>query len=148
MESLEHMRGDIQKMILENKICVMATVADGVPHCSLMSYAAEDDGHAIYMATLKDTKKYRNLIATPKVSLLIDTRDTSASGKTRALTVTGVFQAIDDENRINEIREKLIKKHPDLKKFFNDPDSRIVVIKVTALQLLDSVTDAYFEQLT
>lgn len=126
----------------------MATVADGVPHCSLMSYAAEDDGHAIYMATLKDTKKYRNLIATPKVSLLIDTRDTSASGKTRALTVTGVFQAIDDENRINEIREKLIKKHPDLKKFFNDPDSRIVVIKVTALQLLDSVTDAYFEQLT
>lgn len=142
------MRGDIQKMILENKICVMATVADGVPHCSLMSYAAEDDGHAIYMATLKDTKKYRNLIATPKVSLLIDTRDTSASGKTRALTVTGVFQAIDDENRINEIREKLIKKHPDLKKFFNDPDSRIVVIKVTALQLLDSVTDAYFEQLT
>lgn len=142
------MRGDIQKMILENKICVMATVANGVPHCSLMSYAAEYDGHEIYMATLKDTKKYRNLIATPKVSMLIDTRNASASGKTRALTVTGDFQAIDDEKRINEIREKLIRKHPDLKEFFTNPDSRIVVIKVTALQLLDSVTDTYFEQLT
>ena len=126
----------------------MATVANGVPHCSLMSYAAEDDGHVIYMATLKDTKKYRNLIATPKVSLLIDTRDGSASGETRALTITGDFQAIDDEQRINEIREKLIRKHPDLKEFFTDPNSRIVVIKVTALQLLDNVTDAYFEKLT
>ena len=142
------MRGDIQKMISENKVCVMATVADGAPHCSLMSYATDKDCREIYMATLKDTKKYRNLIANPAVSLLIDTRDASTKTKTRALTVTGVFQNIDDDKRIAEIREALIRKHPDLKDFFNYPDARIVVIKATSLQLLDSVTDSYFEQLT
>lgn len=140
------MRGDIQNMISENKVCVMATVADGAPHCSLMSYATNSDCREIYMATLKDTKKYRNLIANPTVSLLIDTRDASPQGKTRALTVTGVFQAADNDKRLKEIRETLIKKHPDLKDFFNNPDARIVIIRITALQLLDNVTDAYFEE--
>ena len=41
-----------------------------------------------------------------------------------------------------------MQKHPDLKDFFNNPDARIVVIKATSLQLLDSVTDSYFEKLT
>jgi nitroimidazol reductase NimA-like FMN-containing flavoprotein (pyridoxamine 5'-phosphate oxidase superfamily) len=142
------MREDIRKMISENKVCVMATVADGVPHCSLMSYATDSDCREIYMATLKDTKKYSNLIANPAVSLLIDTRDADPKGKTRALTVTGVFQAIDDDNKIAEIRKALITKHSDLKGFFNNPDVRIVLIKATALQLLDSVTDSYFEEVT
>ena len=142
------MRVDIRKMISENKVCVMATVADGAPHCSLMSYATDSDCREIYMATLKDTKKYSNLIANPAVSLLIDTRDADPKGKTRALTVTGVFQAIDDDNKIAEIRKTLITKHSDLKEFFNNPDVRIVLIKATALQLLDSVTDSYFEKIT
>ena len=142
------MRGDIQKIISENKVCVMATVWDGAPHCSLMSYATDNECREIYMATLKDTKKYRNLIANPAVSLLIDTRTLDTRGQTRALTVTGVFQAIGNEKRITEIREVLLQKHPDLKDFFNNPDARIVVIKAMSLQLLDSVTDSYFEQLT
>ena len=142
------MRGDIQKMISENKVCVMATVSNGAPHCSLMSYTTDKECREIYMATLKDTKKYRNLIANPAVSLLIDTREFDPKGKTRALTVTGVFQAIENDQRITEIRETLLAKHPDLKDFFNNPDARLVMIKVTSLQLLDSVTNSYYEQLT
>jgi general stress protein 26 len=141
------MRSDIQKIIQENKVCVMATAADGVPHCSLMSYATGHNCREIYMATLKNTKKYRNLIANPTVSLLIDTRDTDSKGNTRALTVTGVLQSVDDK-KTEDIRDVLIQKHPDLKNFFSDPEARMIVIKVTALQLLDSVTNAYFEQLT
>ena len=142
------MRSDIQKIISENKVCVMATVAGDAPHCSLMSYATNNDCREIYMATLKDTKKYRNLIVNPSVSLLIDTRDADPKGKTKALTVTGIVQAINNDKKIADIRKTLLKKHPDLKDFFNDPDARIIVIKATALQLLDNVTDSYFEQLT
>lgn len=142
------MRGDIQKMISENKVCVMATLANGAPHCSLMSYATDNDCREIYMATLTNTKKYRNLIANPTVSLLIDTRDAVPKGKTKALTISGVFQAVDNDKRGKEILEALIKKHPDLKDFFNNPNARIIVIKATSLQLLDNVTDSYFEKLT
>ena len=50
------MRSDIQKIIQENRMCVMATVGRDAPHCSLMSYASGRDGREIYMATFKDTK--------------------------------------------------------------------------------------------
>ena len=141
------MRSDIQKIISENKVCVLATVSEGVPHCSLMSYATDNQCREIYMATLKDTRKYRNLITNPSVSLLIDTRDADPKDKTRALTVTGIFKAIEDDKKILEIKQALLKKHPDLKDFFNNPDACVVVIKATSLQLLNSVTDSYFEQL-
>jgi len=141
------MRSDIQKIISDNKVCVMATAAEGAPHCSLMSYATNSNCREIYMATLKNTKKYRNLVANPTVSLLIDTRDANSKDKTKALTVTGISQSVDD-NKIEEIRDMLIQKHPDLKNFFNNPETRMIIIKITALQLLDSVTDAYFEELT
>ena len=138
------MRNDIRQIIADNKVCVLATVSDGQPHCSLMSYATDSDCREIYMATLKDTKKYRNLVSNPSVSLLIDTRE--SKDKTRALTVTGVFQDEVDERKAADIRDALIRKHPDLKDFFNSPDARVIVIRSTALQLLDGVTDAYFEQ--
>jgi len=67
-------------MISENKVCVMATAADGAPHCSLMSYATEMNA-VKSTCTLKDTKKYRNLIVNPAVSLLIDTRDLDQGAK-------------------------------------------------------------------
>lgn len=142
------MRSDIRKMIAENKVCVLATVAKGEPHCSLMSYATDDECREIYMATLQDTKKYHNLVANPSVSLLIDTRDASPRGKTRALTVTGVYEDVVNDQRTKEIRDALILKHPDLKDFFNNPAARIVVVRATALQLLDGVTDAYFESVS
>jgi hypothetical protein len=103
------------------------------------------------MATLKNTKKYRNLAANPCVSLLIDTRESSAKSgitNTRALTVTGMFQDSVDAKRKPVIRERLLAKHPDLTAFFNDPEAEIVVIRATALQLLDGITDAYFEHVS
>ncbi len=142
------MRNDIMKIITENKVCALATVSGGAPHCSLMSYAAGEECRELYMATLQDTRKYRNLVANPQVSLLIDTRDSDAKGRTRALTITGVFQDAGSEKRQAQIRDALMARHPDLKDFFNNPGARVMVIKVAAVQLLDGVTDAYFESVS
>ena len=139
------MRNDIKNLIQENRICVMATVSEGQPHCSLMSYAVDADCREIYMATHKDTKKYRNLAANPSVSLLIDSRETGGESQTKALTVTGTFQGVIDEQRKALIQDALLKRHPDLKEFFADPASEIIVVRVQALQLLDGITDAYYE---
>ena len=145
------MRKDIQELLQANKTCVLATVSEGEPHCSLMSYATDDDCREIYMATHRDTKKYKNLIANPSVSLLIDTREArreAGKTQTKALTVTGVFQGGLQGKRKAVVHEALLQKHPDLKTFLADPAAEIVVIRVRALQLLDGITDAYFEQVS
>ncbi|PKN52057.1 MAG: pyridoxamine 5'-phosphate oxidase family protein [Deltaproteobacteria bacterium HGW-Deltaproteobacteria-13] len=146
------MRKDIRELIEANKICVLATVSEGKPHCSLMSYAADDDCREIYMATHKETKKYRNLITNPSVSLLIDSRQaaggTGPERQTKALTVAGTFQRNIDKTTLLSVRARLFEKHPELKNIFNDPDTEIIVVKISAVQLLDGITDAYFEKVS
>ena len=143
------MRRDIQELMKSNRICALATVAESGPHCSLMSYAVSEDGTELYMATDKNTKKYRNLAANPSVSLLIDSREENARGSrtaTRALTVTGTIRHGLDESERKAVREALCRRHPDLKDFFSNPSVEVIVVKINTLQLLDGITDSYFEE--
>ena len=142
------MRKDIQDLIQLNRICVLATVSGGEPHCSLMSYATDDDCRKIYMATSRQTKKYRNLQANPHISLLVDSRQDVTAGPVvpvRALTIAGTFQKDVDEKKAADIRERLFRKNADLRKIFDDPDTAIIVVRICTVQLLDGLTDAYFE---
>lgn len=142
------MREDIKKLITAGSVCVLATVSDGHPHCSLMSYAPADDCREIYMVTKKGTKKYANLRQNPSVSLLIDSRTDKGKGQTKALTVTGIFQDCVSAEQQRQIRQRLLTRHPDLKAFFDDDDAEIIMVKVTTLQLLDGLKDAHFEEIT
>jgi nitroimidazol reductase NimA-like FMN-containing flavoprotein (pyridoxamine 5'-phosphate oxidase superfamily) len=141
---LERMKDTIQ----ENDLCVLATVSEGKPHCSLMSYIPDEEGHEIYMISHKETKKYSNLMENPTVSLLIDTRE-KEEGRRRmnikALTVRGEFQMINDSIKKGLIRKKFLKNHAHLKDFLKDPGAEIFSIKIKSFQLLDGVKDAFFE---
>jgi nitroimidazol reductase NimA-like FMN-containing flavoprotein (pyridoxamine 5'-phosphate oxidase superfamily) len=142
------MHKEIKALIQSSHVCVLATVSGGDPHCSLMSYAMDEDCREIYMVTQKSTKKYRNLKKNPSVSLLIDSREVDGSDQkfqAKALTVTGMFLSVADEGRKTEIRTRLLDRHPRLKDFIDHPEAEMIVVKVKAFQLLDGLTDAYFE---
>jgi nitroimidazol reductase NimA-like FMN-containing flavoprotein (pyridoxamine 5'-phosphate oxidase superfamily) len=140
----------MKKIVKDKDVCVLATVMDNVPHCSLMSYVPDRDCREIYMMTGKTTKKFRNLAANRTVSLLIDTREEDCGAdraKIRALTVSGVFSPIGDKAKKKLVRQKLLKKHPQLKPFADDPDTAVFAVKVKSFQLLDGVKDSYFEKI-
>lgn len=142
------MHSEIKKLIQSSKICVLATVSGIDPHCSLMSYATDDDCREIYMVTQKNTKKYNNLKDNPSVSLLIDSREmdrTDRRGRAKALTVTGIVQRAVDQNAKDAIKARLLNRHPHLKDFADHPEAEMLVVKIKAFQLLDGITDAYFE---
>jgi nitroimidazol reductase NimA-like FMN-containing flavoprotein (pyridoxamine 5'-phosphate oxidase superfamily) len=128
--------------------CVLATVSGGDPHCSLMAYATNDDCQEIYMVTQKGTKKYKNLISNPSVSLLIDTRaeqDTSQPLQARALTIAGMFQEIDDERKKKFVRTRLVERHPYLAGFIDQADTELICIKATSFLVLNGLQEAHFE---
>jgi nitroimidazol reductase NimA-like FMN-containing flavoprotein (pyridoxamine 5'-phosphate oxidase superfamily) len=140
----------MKKLVRDKDVCVLATVMDNVPHCSLMSYVPDRDCREIYMMTQKGTKKFRNLAANRAVSLLIDTREEDCGAdraRIRALTVSGVFSTIGDKAKKKLVRQKLLKKHPQLKPFAEDPDAEVFAVKVKSFQLLDGVKDSYFEKI-
>ncbi|MCK9197063.1 MAG: pyridoxamine 5'-phosphate oxidase family protein [Syntrophales bacterium] len=139
----------ISELIKNNDVCVLATVAGAMPHCSLMSYVATEDGRKIYMVTHKNTKKFKNLEVNPEVSLLIDSREMDRGEKrhrAKALTVTGTYEKVKDEPKQGEIRRRLLDRHPHLKDFIEDPQAQFIIIRVRAFQLLEGIADAYFEE--
>jgi nitroimidazol reductase NimA-like FMN-containing flavoprotein (pyridoxamine 5'-phosphate oxidase superfamily) len=139
----------MKKLVKDKDVCVLATVMDNVPHCSLMSYVPDRDCLEIYMMTQKGTKKFRNLAANRAVSLLIDTREEDCGAdraRIKALTVSGVFKTIGDKAKKKLARQKLLKQHPQLKPFAEDPDAEVFAVKVKSFQLLEGVKDSYFEK--
>jgi len=143
------MHNEIMSLIKRKDICVLATVSKDRPHCSLMAYVTDEDCRAIYLVTHRTTKKYNNLLQNPFVSLLIDNRDEfpeAAAPGSQALTIFGLFQKMDNQGEIDEIRLQFIRKHPRLNPFIDHPDAEIVCIKVQSLQLLDGLTDSFFEE--
>jgi len=112
-----------------------------------MSYAVNEDCRKIYMMTLKNTRKYENLLNNPEVSLLMDSREESPSSDrshTKALTVSGHFERIENDATRLQVKNRLLERHPNLKTFAEDPDTEFFAVKVKSLQLLDGITDSSF----
>ena len=144
------MIGKMKALVKRKDICVLATVSENNPHCSLMAYVTDNDCREIYMVTNRQSTKFRNLSANPSVSLLIDTREEHTGMQrpdAQALTVSGVYQEIQDETKKTRIRSKLLEKHPHIKNLMDMPDAEIFCVKVTSFLLLDGVAKAHFETL-
>jgi nitroimidazol reductase NimA-like FMN-containing flavoprotein (pyridoxamine 5'-phosphate oxidase superfamily) len=136
----------IKALVQKNDICVLATVSNGVPHCSLMSYVPDEVTLEIYMLTLRQTKKYRNLLENPAVSILIDTRVGASltPQETMALTINGTFQKIPENDRHEKALKHLLKRHPHLETFAQDPDAELIAVRIRSFQLLEGLTASYF----
>ncbi len=138
------MREDIKSLIRSRRHCVMATAENSQPYCSLMNYAADESCTRIYMATSKNSRKYRNLVWNPKVSLLIDDRHASPP---LALTVIGTFEKIADPEEIKRLRNHLLENSPDIKAFLDGPDAALICIRVCSVVFLDNLSHAYREEI-
>ena len=129
----------------EKNICVMATVSDRKPHCSLMAYVTDENCTEMYMVTHKNTNKYRNLMENPSVSLLIDTREISPRTKAKALTVEGVCAIIGSEEKRKAVQAKLLAVHPHLSEFINHSQAEILCVKIRSFLLLRGLEEAHFQ---
>jgi len=138
----------IRSLIRKKGACVLATAAGGQPHCSLMSYVADETCREFYMLTLSGTRKYENLLANSAVSLLIDTRDEDVrrQEEVRALTVTGVFKKMDDPQKEADILRKLFTRHPHLRELPLNGPVKVITVQAAAFQLLVGLRRARIEE--
>jgi nitroimidazol reductase NimA-like FMN-containing flavoprotein (pyridoxamine 5'-phosphate oxidase superfamily) len=140
MQMIEKMKN----LVREKDTCVLATVSEGNPHCSLMSYVAASECREIYMVTHRQTKKYRNLSGNDSVSLLIDTRVGAGKEEIKALTVGGVFQKIEGAEKLERVRKALLARHRGLRALLEDPGAEIFSVRVKSFQLLEGIRDATY----
>lgn len=138
---------EMKKLVREKDICVLATTLGDKPHCSLMAYVTDEDVSNIYMATQRNTTKFRNLVKNPAVSLLVDTREEHSGkerGAARALTVDGQFHLVSDKPVRDLWLQRILSRHPHLKDFLTHPETELLGIRITSFLLLDGVSNARF----
>jgi len=130
------------ELIRTQDTCVLATAGGPQPHCSLMTYVPDGECRRIYMATLKDTRKYKNLAGNRAVSVLFDNR-TDKSSPALALTAAGAFEEVPVE-QAQSIKALLLAKHPQLKELLDDRSTEIFSVKFTSFQLLSGIRESSY----
>lgn len=140
----------IDELLKTSSMCVLATCADNIPHCSLMTYLPNEAGTTITLMTLKRTQKYRNMQQNPRVSMLIDSRATSGCERSdvKALTVAGTAVMPADEDERKQARRRMIEAHPHLRELAAEPDAEIVFVKVESFMMLRGVLDSHYIPIT
>lgn len=127
--------------------CVLATCAcrgqDGAPHTSLMSYCAPQDCGEFWLATRTDTRKYRNLSANPRASLLVDDRVDTGGQPGHALTVAARLAAFATAADQDAARRALLARHPSLESFLAQPETIVLRLVAENFQLLTGLSDVF-----
>ena len=134
-------------LVRKKNVCVLSTVSDNKPYCSLMAYITDGTCKEIYMVTHKNTTKFNNLQKNPSVSLLIDSRETQPRSNAQALTIDGVFIPLIDDNKRQNIRDRMLESFPHMKNFLHHPESEIIRVKINSFLLLDGLIESHFVSL-
>ena len=138
-----------RELIWKQGTCVLATSARNYPHCSLMAYACNETCSELYMLTSRESRKYKNLMVNPAVSILIDTRGSTLESDhkgTTAMTLSGKFEPVISRSEETGMREGIKTRHPVLGDLLDDPDTEVVRIKIESFLLLMGPKDAHYEK--
>jgi nitroimidazol reductase NimA-like FMN-containing flavoprotein (pyridoxamine 5'-phosphate oxidase superfamily) len=139
----ERIKAILRELFREQQFAVMATrEADGQPYASLMAFAVSDDLRHILLVTSRSTRKYANLSADPRVSLLIDSRSRGSSRhqsadihEAVAVTVLGEAEEVTGAER-DRLQAHYLAKHPHLESFATSPTCALLRVRVKSYYLV------------
>ena len=129
----------VKEMLMNNSLCVLCTVSGDLPYCSLMTYLHSDDLNMVYMVTVRESRKYRNLVENPIASLLVDNRQQLSfpSDETvSSITFEGFLKHLDPIET-EGVRMLLNERHGELKEILKNPDCIIFGIELKSFLLLN-----------
>lgn len=121
----------IRALFDTESLSILSTQKNGQPYASLVAFATTHDLGQIFFLTPNTTRKYDNLIASPRVAMLVNNSRNLAEDIYNAISVTAIGRAATCEG---EQKERLLalylKRHPHLKSFSCSPTTAMVSMTV------------------
>ena len=123
----------LPRLLETQKYAVLATDNHGQPYTSLMAFSVTEDLQSFILMTERGRLKYENLMANPRVAIMIDNRENLGSDLQEAVAVTaqGLAEEIAGDAR-DEWRALCLARHPALQAFADSPTCALIRIKVTS----------------
>ena len=125
-----------QKKILDDlfssqRFAVLATVEESRPYCNLVAFVNDEGLQDLYFATDRTTRKFSNINKNSQVSLLIANSRNEQQDVNDADAVTVLGRAVEiPAGERDEIENRYLKKHDNLKDFIASEQCALMRIKV------------------
>jgi general stress protein 26 len=117
--------------ILSNqKFAVIATQGSEEPYTNLVAFVCTNDKKNLIFITLKNTKKYQNILNNSRMSMLFDNRDNTEWDIKNAVAITAIGSASEIKDKIDNYKKLYLEKHPYLADFVNSTESVLINLKV------------------
>lgn len=128
-------RTDLQALLSSQSLAVLSSDEEGQPYSSLVGFASTGDLKHILFATLRQTRKYRNIKSNPRVSLLVDSRSNSEDDfySAMAVTILGTVRECDEDQGMQQL---FLSRHPGLSSFVHSPGCALLCVEVTRYYLV------------
>lgn len=137
MNASPDVRSQLQELFATQRLAVLATDHDGHPYASLVAFAINTDLRELFFATTRDTRKFANLQANPRVSLLIDNRANQVTDFSAAVAVTVLGSSAELTGPARWAGTALyLAKHPHLAEFVAAPSCALIRVKVQSFFLV------------
>jgi nitroimidazol reductase NimA-like FMN-containing flavoprotein (pyridoxamine 5'-phosphate oxidase superfamily) len=131
VQDTSKLRKTLEALFDSQRLGVLATFGRGQPYGSLVAFAATDDLKHLLFATTRATRKYANLVAQSRVSMLVDNRSNQDSDFHSSIAVTAMGRAEEVEASERDRFLKLyLAKHPYLEDFVMSPTCALLKISV------------------
>ena len=137
MERIEEYKKDLKSLFETQPLAVLATHGEGQPYTNLVAFVASKDLKVLYFATSRGTRKFANLSADSRVSMLMDNRSNQVSDFREAMAVTATGRAIEIKGEEKEeVMAAYLAKHPHLEEFISSPSCAIIKILVESYYMV------------
>ena len=121
----------LRELFESQRSAALATQQEGRPYLSLMAFAATPDLKELIVATERETRKYANLMAEPRVALLIDNRSNVPADTEEAVAVTVLGRAAEAQPAERaSLLPLFLAKHPHLETFVTSPTCALITVRV------------------
>jgi nitroimidazol reductase NimA-like FMN-containing flavoprotein (pyridoxamine 5'-phosphate oxidase superfamily) len=121
----------IRNLVESQKLAVLSTQNHGQPYSNLVAFAATEGLQYLLFATTRATHKYANLMADPRVAVLVDNRKNDLADFTEAAAFTALGKAWELQGAERQrFLAVYLEKHPNLKDFVAAPTCALLRVKV------------------
>ena len=93
MEKTPEVVDNIRELLASQRLAVLSTQNQGQPYSNLVAFAVTPDLKYLLFATTRATRKFANLLADSRVSLLMDNRTNEEADFAEAAALTVLGQA-------------------------------------------------------
>lgn len=123
---------DVKLLFASQPLAALATHNQGQPYGSLVAFAATPDLHVLLFATNRATRKFANLCADGRVSLLVDNRQNAERDFRDAMAVTalGTATEVAAAERTGML-QLYLARHPQLAAFVQAPACALLAVRIT-----------------